>query len=53
MFPSHDQVGREYGGTQEGAAFGTIENGINNNMNTLDYLDEKFGEGFTEQYNLR
>ena len=46
-------VGGEYGGVQEGAAFGTIQNGINTNQNTLDYLDEKFGEGFTEQYNLR
>ena len=46
-------VGGEYGGTQEGAAFGTIQNGINTNQNTLDYLDEKYGEGFTEQYNLR
>ena len=46
-------VGGEYGGVQEGAAFGTIQNGIETNQGTLDYLDEKFGEGFTEQYNLR
>ena len=46
-------VGGEYGGEQEGAAFGTVQNGNNVNMNTLDYLDEKYGEGFTEEYNLR
>ena len=46
-------VGGEYGETQQGAAFGTIQNGINTNQNTLDYLDDKMGENFTKDFNLR
>ena len=46
-------VGGEYGGVQEGAAFGTIQNGVQTNQGTLDYLDDKMGENFTKDFNLR